>query len=205
MRPFQRLSRAIAATLAAALGACASAPTHFYTLQHEAAPIASAAPASSAPFQIEVLPVAVPPQVDQAEFLVRQSDQRVAVLDNERWAAPLAAELRGAFAADLVTALGTRDVYGLPRPPAVPVYRIVIDVRVFDSWPGRHARIRADWSVRGNSEAALVTCTSTASEDVGADYDALVQGHQRAIAQISGDIAATVRGLAGGGVAACPR
>ena len=205
MRPFQRLSRAIAATLAAALGACASAPTHFYTLQHEAAPIANAAPAPSAPFQIEVLPVAVPPQVDQAEFLVRQSDQRVAVLDNERWAAPLAAELRGAFAADLVTALGTRDVYGLPRPPAVPVYRIVIDVRVFDSWPGRHARIRADWSVRGNTEAALLTCTSTASEDVGADYDALVQGHQRAIAQISGDIATTVRGIASGGVAACPR
>ena len=205
MHPFQRLSRAIAATLAAALGACASAPTHFYTLQHEAAPTANAAPASSAPFQIEVLPVAVPPQVDQAEFLVRQSDQRVAVLDNERWAAPLAAELRGAFAADLVTALGTRDVYGLPRAPAVPVYRIVIDVRVFDSWPGRHARIQADWSVRGNTEAALVTCTSTASEDVGTDYDALVQGHQRAIAQISGDIAATVRGISGGGAAACPR
>ena len=205
MRPFPRLSRTFAVTSIAALGACSSAPTHFYTLQHEPAPVANAAPPSSAPFQIEVLPVAVPPQVDQAEFLVRQSDQRVAVLDNERWAAPLAAELRGAFAADLVAALGTRDVYGLPRPAAVPVYRIVIDVRVFDSWPGRHARIQADWSVRGDTEAALVTCTSTASIDVGADYDALVQGHQRAIAQISGDIAATVRGIAGGGAAACPR
>jgi len=205
MRLFQRLSRATIAALMAALGGCASAPTHFYTLQHDATPAAGAVPAAPAPFQIEVLPVAVPPQVDQAEFLVRQSDQRVAVLDNERWAAPLAAELRGAFAADLVAALGARDVYGLPRPPAVPVYRIVIDVRVFDSWPGRHARIQADWSVRGNSEAALVTCTSTASEDVAADYDALVQGHQRAIAQISGDIAAAVRGIAGGAAAACPR
>jgi uncharacterized lipoprotein YmbA len=205
MRPFQRLLRAMSATFIAALGACASAPTHFYTLQQGAAPPASAVPASSAPFQIEVLPVAVPPQVDQAEFLVRQSDQRVAVLDNERWAAPLAAELRGAFAANLVAALGTRDVYGLPRPTAVPVYRIVIDVRVFDSWPGLHARIQADWSVRGNSEAALVTCTSTASEDVGAGYDALVQGHQRAIARIAADIAATVRGIASGAAAACPR
>jgi uncharacterized lipoprotein YmbA len=204
MHPFQRLSRTIAAILIAALAACSSAPTHFYTLQHEAAPTANATPASSAPFQIEVLAVAVPPQVDQSEFLVRQSDQRVAVLDNERWAAPLAAELRGAFAADLVAALGTRDVYGLPRPQGVPVYRIVIDVRVFDSWPGRHARIQADWSVRGNTEAAIVTCTSTASEDVGADYDALVQGHQRAIARIAADIAATVRGIAAGG-AACPR
>jgi uncharacterized protein len=204
MRTFQRLSRALAASVLAALGACASAPTHFYTLQQGAPPSAGAAPASSAPFQIEVLPVAVPPQVDQAEFLVRQSDQRVAVLDNERWAAPLAAELRGAFAADLVAELGTRDVYGLPRPTAVPVYRIVIDVRVFDSWPGVHARIQADWSVRGTGEAALVTCTSTASEDVEASYESLVQGHQRAISRIATDIAVTVRGIGAGAAAACP-
>jgi hypothetical protein len=204
MRPFQRPSLAIAAVLIAVLGGCASAPTHFYTLQQDTARPAGAAPASSAPFQIEVLPVAVPPQVDQAEFLVRQSDQRVAVLDNERWAAPLAAELRGAFAADLVAELGTRDVYGLPRPPTVPVYRIVIDVRVFDSWPGLHARIQADWSVRGTGEAALVTCTSKASEDVAAGYDALVQGHQRAIARIAADVAATVRSIASGNAAACP-
>ena len=148
MRLFERLARATAGFLIGTLGGCASAPTHFYTLQHDVASATDAAPDSLAPFQIEVLPVAVPPQVDQAEFLVRQSDQRVAVLDNERWAAPLAAELRGAFAADLVAALGTRDVYGLPRAPAVPVYRIVIDIRVFDSWPGRHARIQADDDVK---------------------------------------------------------
>jgi len=205
MRPIQRLLRAIAATLAAALGACASAPTHFYTLQQGAAPAANAAPASPAPFLIDVLPVAVPAQVNQAEFLVRQSDQRVAVLDYERWAAPLASELRGAFAADLVADLGTRDVHGLPYPPATPVYRIVVDVRIFDSWPGRHARIQADWSVRGSSEAAFITCTSTASEDVEASYDALVQGHQRAVARIAADIAATVRGMGTGAVAACPK
>jgi hypothetical protein len=126
-------------------------------------------------------------------------------MDNERWAAPLASELRGAFAADLVTTLGTHDVYGLAHPPGVPVYGIQIDVRLFDSWPGRHAQIQADWSVRGTGEAALVTCTSTASEDVTAGYDALVQGHQRAIARIAADIAATVRGIGAGSAAACPR
>ena len=62
MRPFQRLSRTIAATLLASLGACSSAPTHFYTLQHDAAPVGNATPASSAPFQIEVLPAAARPQ-----------------------------------------------------------------------------------------------------------------------------------------------
>jgi hypothetical protein len=72
MRLLQHLARTTTATVMATLGACASAPTHFYTLQQGAAPTANAAPASSAPFLIDVLPVAVPPQVDQAEFLVRQ-------------------------------------------------------------------------------------------------------------------------------------
>lgn len=203
MHGIPRPSRLLAVACVTILGACASAPTHFYTLQQSTAAHGDS-PAAPASFQIEVLPVVVPAQVDQAEMLVRQSDQRVAVLDSERWAAPLPAELRGAFAADLVTALGTRDVYGLPRSPAVPVYRIQIDVRLFDSWPGRHAQIQADWSVRGNAEGSLVTCTSSVSEDVDASYDALVQGHQRAIARIAADIATTIRGIVTGNGPTCP-
>ncbi len=204
MRCFRRLPSVAAVLAAAALAGCASAPTHFYTLQQSTSASADAT-AARLPFLIEVMPVAVPAQVDQAEMLVRQSEQRVVVLDNERWAAPLAAELRGAFATDLVAALGTRDVYGLPRPPAATVYRIQIDIRMFDSWPGRHALVDADWSIRGSAEGALITCTSSASEDVGPGYDALVQGHQRAIAHIAADIAATVRSAATGTAAACPR
>lgn len=202
MRHLRRFRLAFVAL--AALTGCASAPTHFYTLQQSTSARADV-PAASSAFLIEVMPVVVPAQVDQSELLVRQSEQRVVILDNERWAAPLAAELRGAFAADLVTALGARDVYGLPRPPATQVYRIQIDVRVFDSWPGRHAQIRADWSVRGATEGALITCTSSASEDVQAGYDALVQGHQRAIARIAADVAATVRSIGAGAAATCPQ
>src|SRR5512146_2577533 len=147
MRRFRRLPPAAALVAAAALAGCASAPTQFYTLRQSTSASADAAAAPST-FLIEVMRVAVTAQVDQAEMLVRQSEQRVVILDNERWAAPLAAELRGAFAADLAAALGTRDVYGLPRPPAAAVYRIQIDIRMFDSWPGRHALIDADWSIR---------------------------------------------------------
>lgn len=203
MRSCHRLPPVLTALVATALAGCASAPTHFYTLQQSTSARADA-PAVSAPFLVEIMPVAVPAQVDQAEMLVRQSEQRVVVLDNERWAAPLAAELRGAFATDLVATLGTRDVYGLPHPPATTVYRVQIDIRLFDSWPGRHALIDADWSVRGDSEGALITCTSSASEDVGPGYDALVQGHQRAIARIATEIAAAVRSVSSGSRAACP-
>lgn len=202
MRCSRQLLTIVAVLVVVALAGCGSAPTHFYTLQQGASERTDTVAASS--FLIEVLPVAVPAQVDQSELLVRQSEQRVVVLDNEHWAAPLAAELRGAFATDLVAALGTRDVYGLPHPPAAAVYRIQIDVRQFDSWPGRHALIDADWSVRGSGEGALITCTSSALEDVGSGYDALVQGHQRAIARIAADIAAAVHNVSAG-KPACPR
>ena len=84
------------------------------------------------------------------------------------------------------------------------MYRIQVDVRRFDSWPGRHALIEADWSIRGDAERALVTCTSSASENVEPGYDALVQGHQRAIARIADDIAAMLRGIGAGAMPACP-
>ena len=186
-----------------ALAACASAPTHFYTLQH--GDTAQADVTGAARFLVDVQPVTVPAQVDQMELLVRENEQRVAVLDNERWAAPLAAEVRDALAADLAASLGTRDVHGLAHPPGAPVYGIQIDVRRFESWPGQRALIEADWSVRGSADRAIVTCTSRASENVGPGYDALVQGHQRAVARLADDIAAMLRGIVGGTAPACPQ
>jgi uncharacterized lipoprotein YmbA len=203
MRRVRRILHVLLAAMSMALSACASAPTNFYTLQHSAvAP--TDPPAVSSSFLIDVQPVGVPAQVDQPELLVRQSEQRVAVLDNERWAAPLAGELRDALATDLAAALGTRDVHGLAHPLAPPVYRIQVEIRRFDSWPGRYALIEADWNIRGDAEHAFATCTSHASENVEPGYDALVQGHQRAIVHIADDIAAVLRGVAAGAVPACP-
>jgi uncharacterized lipoprotein YmbA len=204
MRRVHRILRVTAAAVVMTLAACASAPTHFYTLQGSApAPTDTAGIAPQ--FLIDVLPVAVPAQVDQPELLIRQSEQRMAVLDNERWAAPLATELRSALAVDLVGALGTRDMHGLAHPQAPPLYRIQLDIRRFDSWPGRHALIEADWNIRGDAEHALVTCTSSASENIELGYDALVQGHQHALAHIADDIAAVLRSIAAGAAPACPR
>jgi uncharacterized lipoprotein YmbA len=204
MHRARQLLRVPVAAFTAMLAACSSAPTHFYTLQHSEIARADAAVTVSR-FLIDVQPVAVPAQVDQQELLVRQSEQRVAVLDNERWAAPLAAELREALAAELAGALGTHDVHGLAHPPATPVYRIQVDIRRFDSWPGRHALIEADWNIRGDADRTLASCTSNASENVEPGYDALVLGHQRAIARIAADVAAVLRALVAGSVSACPR
>ena len=200
------LSRRLAPIAAAlALGACASAPTHYYTL---VAPAAGAmAPAAAAPgLPFELLPVSVPAQDDQPQLVIRQGGQGVALLDGHRWIAPLGDEIRGALSADLAQALGRPDVSGLAHEGA-RVARIKVDVRRFDSQPGSDALLEAAWSVRvmgGDAPERTLACTSRLDQAVsGAGYDALVQAHQQALGQLASEVAEAVRALTAGS-AGCP-
>ena len=193
--------RSFAFALATTLVACSSAPTHFYTLLPPAEPAtAAAAPAA---FAIAVEPVGVPAEVDQVQWLVRTGPGQVAVLDNERWAAPLGDELRAAFADELTRQLGARDVYKAANPAGVPVYRVQMEVRRFESAAGGYALIAADWSVARREGGATMQCHSRVSQPVEAGYAALALGHQRAVAAISARIGLAVRSAAEGGTA-CP-
>lgn len=199
---------------ALALAACASAPLHYYTLVAPAAEAAGGpvAPASDMPVNpgspslpFELLPVSVPAQVDQPQLVVREGGQGVALLGSERWIAPLNDEVRSALSADLARELHSQDVSGLPGNDK-PLLRIKLDLRRFDSQPGGYALIEGAWSVRllrGQHPAALA-CTSRISETVGPGYDALVQGHQRAIGALAAQIAVAARLLGNGQTPVCP-
>jgi len=195
--------------LALALAACASAPLHYYTLVAPAteatgAPDTSTANGeSSLPF--EVLPVGVPAQVDQPQLVVRTGGQGVVLLDGERWIAPLNDEVRSALSADLARELHNQDLSGLPDS-GKPLLRVKLDLRRFDSQPGSYALIEGAWSVRvlHDPHAGALACTSRIVEAVGPGYDALVQGHQRAIGQLAAQIAVVARALGNGQPAACP-
>lgn len=198
------LSRRLAPVAAAlALGACASAPTHYYTL---IAPAAEAPAATSPGLPFELLPVSVPAQDDQPQLVIRQGGQGVALLDGHRWIAPLGDEIRGALSADLAQALGRPDVTGLAQGNT-RMARIKVDVRRFDSQPGGYALLEAAWSVRvlgGDAPERTLACTSRFNQSVtGGGYDALVQGHQQALGRLAGAVADAVRALAAGS-ARCP-
>lgn len=208
-----RLPRTAAQAVCAAallLAACASSPpSHFYTLGAGATEGAAsgAAPAAStqAPaFLIELAPVAVPPQVARNQLVVQTGDARVDVLEQERWASPPAEEIRRALSGDLAARLGTLDVYGTPHPDNALVYRVSVNVRRFESWPGARAVLDAVWSVRSLKTQAVSTCRTVADVPVGAGYDALVEGHRRAVAQLADAIARTVNRFAANGGSCAP-
>jgi len=203
MQSRRLLVRPFAAMTAGLLAACGSVPTHFYTLLPPAQP--NAATIAAAAFAIEVAPVAVPTEVDQAQWIVRTGQGEVALLENERWAAPLGDELRAAFADELTRLLGARDVYNSSKRPGQAVYHIQVHVRRFESVPGQHALIEADWSIarRDGTVGPTLECQSRASQSVEPGYAALAVGHQRAIAAIAARIALAVRGAAANAIA-CP-
>jgi len=198
--------RLFGAATALCLAACASAPLHYHTLVAPADAATATTPAVTSSLPFELLPVGIPAQVDQPQLMVRQGSEGVALLDGERWIAPLGNEVRDALSADLAQALGSQDVSGLPGNDQ-PTLRIKLDLRRFDSQPGGYALIEGAWSVRllhGSSDTAVLACSSRISEPVGPGYPALVQGHQRAIAQLAGVIAGAARSLAAGQEAICP-
>ena len=216
-----RLVRARAAALsvtAAVLAGCASAPTHYYTLL--APPTdgsANSASRNGRDLRFELSVDRVPAQVDQPQLVVREGAQRVAVLDGERWIAPLGDEVRAALAADLAQDLPGQDVTGLIGT-SKPALRIRLDMRRFDSFPGDHAAIEASWSIRvparaagaGTGAGAIanpnagLACTSVIRENVGPGFAALVGGHQRALARLAEEIAAAARPLLAGEAGNCP-
>jgi len=199
-----RMRHLMAVLGAAVLAACSSAPLHYYTLipAPDSAQAESAAP--SANFQFELMPIGVPAQDDVPQLVVRQGGQSVTLLNGERWAAPLADEVRGALVVELARRTHAQDISGTAPTHGKAVLRIKVDLRRFDSSPGNYAQIDATWTVRELGSQAVLTCSSRIEQSVGQGYMGLVAGHQQALATLAGQIASVAPAMAEGRVPACP-
>jgi uncharacterized lipoprotein YmbA len=199
-RPLPRAARlCVLAVAAFAAGGCGSAPTtRFHTLL---APATAAAPADKLhPLAWELLPVTVPAQVDQPQLVVRAGDGSLAVLEHERWIAPLADEFRAAVALRLTRAFG-------PPQAAVPdgkLWRIAIDVQRFDSLPGSQAREDVVWALSGSDAGTRLACRSSFEQPVATGYPALAAGHRQALQRLADDIVTALAALDAGQAARCP-
>ena len=179
-----------AAVLAAGCGT--SPPSRFYTLS----PTATSAASPSALF-VAVGPVSVPAVVDRPEFVVSMGPNELRIDDFNRWASPLQDNLSRAIAENLVAILGTPRVILFPQPLATdPEFRVAIEVRTFESVPGKSAAIDAVWTIRRAKDGKTQTGRTSTRENVAdSSYEALAAAHSRAVARLSQDIADAVRTL----------
>jgi uncharacterized lipoprotein YmbA len=183
---------AIMGALAALAAACTSSPSRFYTLSATATPSAT-----SSNLSIAVGPVSVPAAVDRPQIVVSTSANQVTVDDFNRWAAPLQDNLARVVAENLVALLGAPRVTLFPQTLGADVdYRVQIEIRNFESAPGKSASLDAVWTVRRAKDGKTEAGRTSAREKVdGNDYEALAAAHSRGVARLSQDIADTVRTL----------
>jgi len=171
-------------------GCGTSAPPRFYRLD-------SAATATSAPSSqtaVMVGPVAIPPTVDRPEFVLQVAPNRVEVEEFDRWAAPLDDSIARTVAGDLSVLLASPNVTSIPLADFNPAYSVTLNVQRFESVKGTDALVDAVWVVRSAAHGKIRSGRTIAQESVqGEGFDALAAAHSRALARVSGDIAAAIR------------
>jgi uncharacterized protein len=205
--PAGACSAACAFALALALAACASTgpPVRLHTLMPtEIAPHGNAAPAGAVPIGVVLEPLRLPVQVDQAQWLVRLPDDSVALLEQERWASPLRDEIRQALLEEL-DARGIVEARGPGGAAPSRPSRVGIDVRRFESLPGREARIEGAWTIQpGRPGAESVRCEWLLREAAAPGMPALAAAHRRAVVRLADAIGDGVATLQRGAPVACP-
>jgi uncharacterized lipoprotein YmbA len=191
-----RIARLIPLAMLAALAlGCASEKSRFYSLDSTAT--ATGAPEERA--AVMVGPVSIPASVDQPQFVVQVSPNRVDVDEFNRWIAPLNDSIARAVAGDLAVQLGSPNVTTAQLANFNPSYWVTIDVRRFESVRGEAATVDAVWVVRRTAGKQKTRSGRTVAREAvqGDSFDALAAAHSRALATVSGDIAGAIRAEAG--------
>ena len=149
--------------------------------------------------------VRVPAQVDQAQWLVRVADGSMVLLEQERWASPLADELREALREILVRRYGAVEGAGATGAEA-RAWRVRVDVSRFESTPGL-ARLEATWTLtpRKASAGPALRCVAHLEQAAANDsMNALAAAHREAVLRLGDAIGEQLLALQRGAAGRCP-
>ena len=186
MSPTARLGawRAAALGLCATLAACAGQPDHFYALS--TMPQAARPPASGFAAHV-ILNVSIPDTLDRREMVIDTTDDRILVLEHERWAAPLS---------DLVTQTLARDIEqrradvlvadrGFDQAGLNPVH-IKVDLVRMSAHRGGTASLEAHWRIIDPAARADLLGGETFTSPIGGgDYAAVARAFSACLASLA--------------------
>jgi uncharacterized lipoprotein YmbA len=192
MRPLLFRPALAAALAAGLLAGCLGTPRdNLYTLNPV---IEDRTPEPVPRYVVEIAAVTVPDLVDRPQIVLRDSDNRVSMLEQQRWASPLSSQLPQVIASNLGRLLPEARVKPTGEASAGDVdYRVAVDIQRFDSVLNSAAILDAQWSARRLSDGAVQTGRLSVSEPAGPGYEALAAAHARALGRLSQQIADAIR------------
>jgi uncharacterized protein len=136
---------ASALSLVLLLAGCASAPTRVYTLT--SVPAAHSMPVVASRMPIEVGEIPVPASVDRSSIVLYDGDDRLSILANDEWAAPLGSLIRQALTADLQSHLGASVLAPGAIAPAGRLRILSLTIEQFIGSSSGRVVLNASWAL----------------------------------------------------------
>lgn len=171
------------------LAGCAGSAPQYYSLQAPTEKAAQRVGRVDTTYAISVQPVVVPEQVARPQIVVSAAPgAEVVPLNAALWAAPLEAQIRNTLADALTRQLNVMDVAQSGGVQGMPVWRIYVDVKRFDSMYGEAVQQDLVWRMVPQGMPKNLkerVCTADVRLPVGTGMSALVQGHREALERIA--------------------
>lgn len=174
------------------IAGCASQGTVYYTLATpHAAPSSVTDKQNTTPYVIKR--VSVPADVDDTTLIVRQSNDQLMVLRNDKWTASLGEVLHNALSQALTQAVGTPPLQGVMQnggTSANDTNQIIVDVQQFEMQPARQSSLAAVWRINfADKKQPAITCYSYLSASATAGVAPLVAAQQSNVTSLAQQIA----------------
>lgn len=125
--------------------------------------------------------VRIPPSVAGKRLVVQAGSDQVGVLEMNRWASPVADEVRTALSSGLALQVRVMDPHDLPHDGRRLIYRVAVNAQQFDTWCGSHVPIDAVWMVHTTDDRQLLTCRNIVQKNVSAGISDVIEGHRRTL------------------------
>lgn len=168
---------------------CGSKQARYYMLSsaHGLAPVS----ADGRTITVGVGPVHLPDYLMRPEIVTRPDGSRVKVGEFDRWAEPLDETMLRVLIEDLSGMFPGASFLSHPWNRATPIdYRISVDVISFEQQPDGKVLLGAVWKLQdGDGRAVRTERTSLTAQVDGEGYGPIVSAMNKAMAQLSEEIA----------------
>lgn len=173
------------------LSGCGTPKDRFYVL---GAPPGPTPEPSAMSYTVAIGSIGLPELVNRSQMVLHQPDNRVEIMEHERWAEPLNAAIPATIVRELRTQLPDALVAAYPQRVAVEAEcQINIDIQRFESRRGDSALLEGLWAVRCGKSAPRLGRSLIRETVQDNSYSALAAAYGKALAKMSKELADSVK------------
>ena len=174
--------------LSGLLTACASSPTHFYTLEAQSrSPVATSTSNAKKPL-IGIGPLSMPALLDRRGIVTRATNNSVQIAEFDQWAAPLKDNVIAVLSKNVATLQPDAIVRAYPWSVYGNVdYRVIIDISRFDTQLGKSVNLEASWAIMEEKNHTIISNGQTKLQQPlnDASYNSAAQGLSKLLGDLS--------------------